>query len=102
MPTNNPSASDLNGPLARSVGTAFTVLGIFTAIAGAVWLVGNCRPVPPGGQAVVLEFGRVVAVQQAGLVYAWPRPIENVVQLPSPEVQSTLKLHAGTARVAGT
>ncbi|MEJ0046603.1 MAG: SPFH domain-containing protein [Rhodospirillales bacterium] len=65
------------------------------------WLTANVRPIPPGTQAVVLRFGRVVAVQQSGLLWAWPRPIETVVKLPSAERQMAMKIRAGTARVTG-
>ncbi len=35
----------------------------------------------------MLRFGRIVRSQQAGLLIAWPRPIEQVRLLPGPERQ---------------
>ncbi len=34
-----------------------------------------------------MRFGRIVRAQQAGLLIAWPRPIEQVQLLPGPERQ---------------
>jgi regulator of protease activity HflC (stomatin/prohibitin superfamily) len=70
---------------------------VATLVLAGFWAVGNIHPVPPGSQAVVLRLGRVARVQQAGLVLAWPRPIENVVLLAGGERQMTEKIaaHAG-------
>jgi regulator of protease activity HflC (stomatin/prohibitin superfamily) len=89
------------GPLTQSVRVAFAVLRVFTLVLAVGWATANMRPVPPGSQAVVLRFGRVVRVQQSGLVLALPRPLETVVQLPSGERQMVLKIAARSARVAG-
>jgi regulator of protease activity HflC (stomatin/prohibitin superfamily) len=80
---------------------AFLVLRVFTILLALGWATANMRPVPPGTQAVVLRFGRVVRVQQAGLVLALPRPLETVVKLPSAERQMVLKITARSARIAG-
>jgi modulator of FtsH protease HflK len=89
------------GPLTQSVGIAFLALRAFTVLLAMGWLTANVRPIPPGTQAVVLRFGRVVNVQQSGLLWAWPRPIETVVKLPSAERQMAMKVRVGTARVTG-
>jgi len=89
------------GPLSQSVGIAFLALRAFTIVLALAWLTANVRPIPPGTQAVVLRFGRVVTVQQSGLLWAWPRPIETVVKLPSAERQLVIKIRVGTARVTG-
>jgi len=94
-------AGPAEGPLTQSVGIAFLALRAFTIILAVAWLTANVRPIPPGTQAVVLRFGRVVTVQQSGLLWAWPRPIETVVKLPSAERQMATKIHVGTARVTG-
>jgi modulator of FtsH protease HflK len=49
-----------------------------------IWLVSNVREIASDSQAVVLRFGRIVRAQQAGLLLAWPRPIEQVEILPGP------------------
>ncbi len=80
---------------------AFTVLRVFTVLLALGWATANMRQVPPGSQAVVLRFGRVVGVQQSGLVLALPRPLEQVVLLPGAENQLVLKVAAPSARIPG-
>jgi regulator of protease activity HflC (stomatin/prohibitin superfamily) len=57
-----------------------------TLLAG-MWLVSNFHQIAPDSQAVVLRLGRIVRTQQAGLLLAWPRPIEEVRLLPGPQRQ---------------
>jgi regulator of protease activity HflC (stomatin/prohibitin superfamily) len=45
------------------------------------------RRVPADSRAVILRFGQVVSEHGAGLVLAWPRPIEAVLLLPSADRQ---------------
>jgi len=54
---------------------------------GAAWASGNIHQVPPDSRAVVFRFGRVNRVQEAGLLLAWPTPIEQVRLLPAPDRQ---------------
>ena len=61
------------------------------------WAASNLRQVPPDSQAVVLRFGRIVRLQPAGLVIAWPGPIETVMLLPSPQRQLELRVDAAAA-----
>ncbi len=89
------------GPLEQSVGVAFTVLRGFVLVLFAGWLTAGVRPIPPGTQAVVQRFGAIVHVQQSGLLWAWPRPLESVIRLPGPERQMVLKVSARTAAVPG-
>ena len=86
------------GPVGQSIRIGFGFFRAATLVLAMFWASGNIHPVPPGSQAVVLRLGRVVRVQQAGLVLAWPRPIEQVITLPSGERQMTQKIaaHAGT------
>lgn len=91
----------LDGPIVQSVQVSFVVLRIATILLALGWFTGNMRQVPPGSQVVITRFGDVVGVQQSGLVLAWPRPIENVVLLPSGERQMPLKIAAPSARIAG-
>jgi regulator of protease activity HflC (stomatin/prohibitin superfamily) len=90
-----------NGPVAQSLRVGVGVLQAAVLLLAAGWLLSNIRPVPPDKQAVVLRFGQVVRVQQAGLVLAWPRPAERVVLLPGPEQQLGFGVNAGTARQPG-
>jgi regulator of protease activity HflC (stomatin/prohibitin superfamily) len=89
------------GPLFQSVAIAFRVLQVFVAVLALAWLTAGVRPIPPGTQAVVERFGRIVLVQQSGLLWSWPRPLETLVRLPSPERQMVLHVAARTAAVPG-
>jgi regulator of protease activity HflC (stomatin/prohibitin superfamily) len=91
------ASGDPDGPVAQSIRIAFRVLRVGMVLLALGWVASNLRQVPPDTQAVVLRFGRVVRVQQAGLVLAWPRPIEQVDLLPSPQRQLGLHIVAGTA-----
>jgi regulator of protease activity HflC (stomatin/prohibitin superfamily) len=91
------AAAPPDGPVVQSVRIGFLVFRIATLVLAVLWAAGNVRPVPPGSQAVVLRLGRIAAVQQSGLVLAWPRPLEQVVILPSAERRMVQKIaaHAG-------
>ncbi|MGH8205434.1 MAG: SPFH domain-containing protein, partial [Steroidobacteraceae bacterium] len=60
---------------------------IATALLLLVWLCSNVREIASDSQAVVRRFGKIVRTQPAGLLVAWPRPIEQVQLLPGPERQ---------------
>jgi regulator of protease activity HflC (stomatin/prohibitin superfamily) len=57
-----------------------------------LWLTSNVREIASDSQAVVMRFGRIVRAQEAGLLVAWPRPIEQVQMLPGPERQLTQEI----------
>ena len=80
-------AADVAGPWAQAIGLAFRVIFALVLLAALAWPFSNIRQVSSNSRAVVLRFGRVVQVQGAGLLLAWPRPIERVVFLPAPERQ---------------
>jgi regulator of protease activity HflC (stomatin/prohibitin superfamily) len=65
---------------------------VFVLAAG--WLTTNLRQVPPDSRAVVFRFGRVNRVQEAGLLLAWPTPIEQVRMLPAGDRQIEYKVPA--------
>jgi regulator of protease activity HflC (stomatin/prohibitin superfamily) len=88
------------GAIVQSATIGFRVIYAVTLLLGLLWLASNCRVISSDSQAVVLRFGRVVRVQKAGLLLAWPRPIENVLMLPGPERQLTRQVGALPA-VAG-
>lgn len=85
-----------DGPVSQSIGISFRVLRLATLLLALGWASSNIRQVPPDTQAVVVRFGRVVRVQPAGLVIAWPRPAEQVALLPAPDRQLGLRIVAGT------
>ena len=90
-----------DGPVAQSVRIGVRALQAAVLLLAAGWLTANVRQVPADKQAVMLRFGQVARVQQAGLVLAWPRPVESVVLLPGPDRQLRLGIAAGTARQPG-
>jgi regulator of protease activity HflC (stomatin/prohibitin superfamily) len=75
------------GPIAQSVAIGFKVVYVATLLLALLWATNNVREIAPDSQAVVLRFGRIVRTQQAGLLIAWPRPIETVRLLPGPDRQ---------------
>ncbi len=85
------------GPVAQSLQISFRVLLFGVLLMAGGWCFSNLRQVPPDAQAAVLRFGRVVRVQPAGLLLAWPRPIERVELLPAPARQMELKVVARQA-----
>ena len=80
-------AAEPAGPWAQSIRLAFTVLFGLVLLAALAWPFTNVRQVQPDSRAVVLRLGRVVRVQGAGLLLAWPKPFERVVLLPAAERQ---------------
>ena len=80
------------GVWAQSAKIAFRFLFLTVAVIAVGWAVSNIRQVPPDSHALVLRFGSVVRQQGAGLLLAWPRPIEEVVLLPSADRQIEFKI----------
>ncbi len=83
-----------DGPIAQSISIGFRVVVLAVLALGAAWAASNWRQVPPESQAVVVEFGRIARVQQAGLTVAWPRPMGEVVLLPGHDRLLTLRTEA--------
>ena len=75
------------GPVAQSIEVGFRVMYVVAALLGLFWATSNVREIPSDSQVVVRRFGRIVRAQQAGLLVAWPRPIEQVQILPGPARQ---------------
>ena len=67
------------------------------------WAVSDLRQVPPDSRAVVQRFGQIERVQEAGLVLAWPNPIEQVTLVPAYDRQVALKIEvpANTGPILG-
>ena len=97
-PESGPNEPD--GPVVQSIAIGFRVLSVAIALLAAAWVASNWREVPADSQAVVLRFGRIVGVQQAGLVLSWPRPVGQVELVPGADRLLTLRT-ATTARRAG-
>jgi modulator of FtsH protease HflK len=80
------------GPIAQSVAIGFRAVYIAGLLLMLLWLTDNVREIASDTQAVVMRFGRIVRAQQAGLLVAWPRPIEQVELLPGPDRQLTQEI----------
>ncbi|MGI4950790.1 MAG: SPFH domain-containing protein [Janthinobacterium lividum] len=90
----------VKGPVSQSVDIAFRVIFCAVAALAVGWAASNWRQVPADSQAVILRFGRIMAVQGAGLAASWPRPAGDVVLVPGPERLLTTET-ASTAQRAG-
>ena len=80
------------GAWAQSAKLAFRFLFLAVCVAALGWSVSNFRQVPPESRAIVYRFGSIVRQQGAGLLMAWPRPIEQVVMLPSEDRQIEFRI----------
>lgn len=73
----------LNGPWIQAGRLAFLALYAVTVLAALAWAFSNVRQIDPQNRAIVLHFGALDRVQNAGLLWAWPQPFEQVVLLPA-------------------
>ncbi|POA22756.1 hypothetical protein C1886_00555 [Pseudomonas sp. FW300-N1A1] len=74
---------ELNSPWIQAGRLTFLALYGVTVLAALVWGFSNVRQIDPQDRAVVLHFGALDRIQNAGLLLAWPRPFEQVVLLPA-------------------
>ncbi|HTV88969.1 MAG TPA: protease modulator HflK [Stellaceae bacterium] len=81
-----------SGAWRQSIELTFRFLFVAVCAVGIGWCVSNFHQVPPDDQALVLRFGTVVRQEGAGLLLAWPAPIEQVVILPSGATQLQLRI----------
>lgn len=88
------------GAIVQSATIGFRVIYMVTLLLSVLWLGSNFRIISSDDQAVVLRFGRVVREQKAGLLLAWPRPIEEVRLLPGPARQLSKQV-AGLSPLEG-
>jgi regulator of protease activity HflC (stomatin/prohibitin superfamily) len=86
-PSEGPPPAAAPGAVIQSAAIAFRAAYLVTIVLGLLWLGSNFRIISSDSQAVVMRFGRVVRTQEAGLLLAWPRPIEQVLLLPGPDRQ---------------
>jgi regulator of protease activity HflC (stomatin/prohibitin superfamily) len=77
--------SDAGGPWLQAGRLAFVAMYIITIVVALRWGLSNVREVSPDARAVVLRFGEIDRVKTAGLLLAWPQPIEHVVTVPAAE-----------------
>ena len=61
----------------------FLALYAVTVLAALAWAFSNVRQIDPQNRAVVLHFGALDRIQNAGLFLAWPQPFEQVILLPA-------------------
>ncbi|WP_332763970.1 protease modulator HflK [Pseudomonas koreensis] len=73
----------LNGPWIQAGRLAFLALYAVTVLAALAWAFSNVRQIDPQNRAVVLHFGALDRIQNAGLLLAWPQPFEQVILLPA-------------------
>lgn len=73
----------LQSPWIQAGRLAFLALYAVTVLAALAWAFSNVRQIDPQYRAVVLHFGALDRVQNAGLLLAWPQPFEQVVLLPA-------------------
>ncbi|MCU0117174.1 protease modulator HflK [Pseudomonas sp. B2M1-30] len=73
----------LNSPWIQAGRLAFFALYGVTVLAALAWAFSNVRQIDPQNRAVVLHFGALERIQNAGLLLAWPQPFEQVVLLPA-------------------
>jgi regulator of protease activity HflC (stomatin/prohibitin superfamily) len=85
-------AAEPRGPWAQAAQLAFRFFFLAVCLAAIGWLLSNFRQVPPDSRAVVFRFGDIARQQDAGLLMAWPTPVERVLLLPSVDRQIEFKI----------
>jgi regulator of protease activity HflC (stomatin/prohibitin superfamily) len=78
--------------LAEAVRLGFQAGFVALLLLAAGWAASDLRQVPPDSRAVVQRFGQIERVQEAGLVLAWPNPIEQITLVPAYDRQVALKI----------
>lgn len=71
-------------PWGQSYRIAFFGLYGATLLAALAWLFSSVHQITPDSQAVVFRFGKPVAVESSGVLFAWPKPVDNVEIIPGP------------------
>lgn len=85
-------AVEPHGPWAQAAQLSFRFFFIAICMAAIGWSLSNFREVPPDSGAVVFRFGNIARRQDAGLLMAWPAPIERVVLVPSADRQMEFRI----------
>lgn len=84
---HRPDARERAGPWEQSARLAFAFLAVGVLVLALGWAGSNVRQVPADSRAVVLRLGAFDRQQAAGLLVAWPHPIEQVILLPAADRQ---------------
>jgi regulator of protease activity HflC (stomatin/prohibitin superfamily) len=82
---NTSDGSESANPWLQAGRLAFIAAYAILSIAALRWLSSNTQQVNPSNRAVVVRMGALHRVQSAGLLLAWPKPIEHVVLVPAAE-----------------
>lgn len=75
----------VSSPWIQATRIAFIAFYACTLFAALRWLTSNVTEVGAGNRAVVLHMGAIVREQSSGLLWAWPKPIDDVVLVESAE-----------------
>lgn len=86
------AAATKPGPWTRSIDLSFGFIFVLLGLLALGWAVSGVRQVSPSARAVIFRFGAIDREHAAGLVIAWPEPIERVVLAPAPEQLVALPL----------
>ncbi|WP_434668969.1 SPFH domain-containing protein [Klebsiella sp. B345] len=73
-----------NSAWGQSYRIAFFALYGATLLAAAAWLFSSFHQVTPDTQAVVFRFGKPLTVEHSGVLFAWPKPVDQVEIIPGP------------------
>ncbi|MBP3866169.1 MAG: protease modulator HflK [Pseudomonas sp.] len=73
----------VSSPWQQAGRLAFLGLYAVTVFAAVAWGFSNVRQIDPQNRAVVLRMGALDRIQNAGLLWAWPKPFEKVVIVPA-------------------
>lgn len=84
--------SDTGFGLAEAVRLGFRAGFAAVLLLAIGWAISGLRQVPPDSRAVVQRFGQIERVRDAGLVLAWPNPIEKITLVPAYDRQVPLKI----------
>jgi regulator of protease activity HflC (stomatin/prohibitin superfamily) len=85
-------AVEPHGPWAQAAQLSFRFFFLAICVAAIGWSLSNFRQVPPDSRAVVFRFGNIARQQEAGLLMAWPAPIERAVLVPSADRQMEFRI----------
>ena len=75
--------SQVEGPWVEAADWGFRFLFFVVGVMAVGWIFSGVHRIAADSQAVVFRFGNPVRTQGAGLLLAWPSPVEQVTVLPS-------------------
>lgn len=84
--------------LAEALQSSFRVIRVFMVVLAVAFLGSGITKVDSGEQCLHLRFGQYKAVLEPGLHFAWPYPIDEIVQVPindPRQIPVDLKKHTG-------